>query len=85
MNKKVKILWNDAFFYTTHDVVPESVSLMETTGILEEDGASHMIIREPKTINTKSREEHPKNGKPSFYFIPKEMIVSIEFINNSTD
>jgi len=76
MKNKVKIIWNDAVLLSPN-VKTKKLSKMETIGFLVEENDKFIIVSEPKTINIETRQKHPKK-QPTFYFIPKGMVVSME-------
>ena len=78
-NKKVKIKWVDAVIYNPYGS-QKNISKMETTGILLKDSNGFLWIKNPKTINIKTKEPHPKENDPTFFMIPKGVVTKIEEI-----
>lgn len=87
IGKKVRIKWNDALaifpkrkgdnlFLKKEDTV---LSPMETTGILTRDYEDYVIVENPITINKETKKRHPEKD-PTFYMIPRGMIISVEEI-----
>lgn len=76
MNKKVKIIWNDAKLFSPKD---QEVRLtkMETIGLLKQEFNGYIIVQNPTTINLYTKENHP-GDKPNFYYIPKVLIQIME-------
>ncbi len=74
----MKIIWNDAKLFSpkNKDI---GLSKMETVGLIEEENALGVIVRDPKTINLATKKQHPEK-QPTFYFIPKGMIKLIEYL-----
>lgn len=75
----VKILWQDAISYRTGDKIPLSVSILETTGLLAKEDNDFVVVEKPVTINTRTGKSYPDKA-PTFYFIPRGMIESIESV-----
>lgn len=86
IGKKVKILWHDAIIlypkrkgdtpvFKKEDILP---SVMETTGILEQNWENYVLIAGQNTINKRTGNKHPEQN-PTFYLIPKGMIDSMEY------
>lgn len=75
--KKIKVLWNDAVIYKPHHP-PKGLSRMETVGILFKEDESYLIIKSPRTHNIETRKAHPENKRPTFFFIPKKLVISIQ-------
>jgi len=71
--KKIKVIWNDAklFFPKNEDA---ELSIMETVGFIEAEYGGYLVIKDPKTKNTKTGKNHPDN-QPTFYFIPTALIL----------
>lgn len=89
-NVKIKILWTDAIriFPVRKGDTPvfekeEKIagSKMETVGILEQEQEEGFIVKNPVTIKLSTGEKHPIGDEgPSFYFIPKGMIESTQYL-----
>ena len=75
-NKKVKIIWNDCKLFSPEnkDVL---ISKMKTTGIFEAKRDSYVVIKNPITVDLKTKKKHPQKN-PSYYLIPIEMIENIK-------
>jgi hypothetical protein len=71
----LKISWNDTKVFSPRNAEVR-ISQMQTTGVLEVENKNFYIIRDPKTINTKTKKKHPEQ-QPTFYFIPKGMVVKV--------
>lgn len=78
IGKKVKILWNDAVLLGPDNWNINLLTKMETSGVVIDFKQNYYIIKNPKTINLKTKKQHPKNKKPKFYAIPVGMIEKIE-------
>jgi hypothetical protein len=78
--QKVRVFWEDAVFYGTHDAIPDALSQMETIGFIERETDEYLIIKDPITLNLKKNINHPKEGNPTFYFIPRGMIIKTEIV-----
>lgn len=78
-NKKIKVKWVDAVLYGPSG--QDEITEMKTSGILIRDSKDFLIIKNPKTTKIKTKKKHPKKGTPSFYFIPKGMVLKIEEIS----
>lgn len=87
MNKgqKIKIVWNDAVLVSPkrkgdtpviEDILP---SQMQTVGLLEAEYDDYVLVKNPQTIKTKTGQKYPEKD-PTFYLIPRGMIVSVERI-----
>ncbi len=74
--KKVKIIWNDTTMYSPKNK-EKSLSPMETIGLLEKEDDLYIVIKDPVTKRIGDGSEHPQK-RPTFYLIPKGMIVSTE-------
>ncbi|MEI6296347.1 MAG: hypothetical protein WCO84_01705 [bacterium] len=87
IGKKVKILWNDAVviypadrsFSKSKNTNNAKLTKMETNGVLVQDSEEGIIIKDPKTINIETNKKHPQKD-PTFYFIPKGMIVNMDIV-----
>jgi len=73
---KKLIYWDDAALFSPERAVI-AVTKMQTCGYLEKETEEFVIIRKPITTRVENGTEHPKKT-PTFYFIPKGMITSIE-------
>lgn len=79
MNKsKTKVVWLDILKYgpQTKKLIPTE---MISEGFLVLEDEDKIILSEPETLNTRTNRRHPEK-KPTFYFIPKVLIKSIETI-----
>ncbi len=74
--KYLKITWNDASLFSPSKKYI-NVSIMETVGYLEIENNEFIIVSNPITVNKTSQKKHPDTN-PTFYLIPKGMIVNIE-------
>ena len=74
--KKTRIIWNDARVYSPQDKTV-ALSPMETTGNIEKETETYIVVRNPITVRLSDKKEHPQT-RPTFYMIPKSMIQSIE-------
>jgi len=78
-NKPIKVLWRDAYFYENGNI-RGSISKMTTWGNLYKEEKEYIIVSSPVTINIISKERHPRNINPKYYYIPKGMVISIKEI-----
>ncbi len=76
--KKIRVIWNDARLFSPQQKTI-SLSSMETLGFLEKETDTYLLIKDPITTGRDTGGKHPKQ-KPTFYYIPKGMIQSIEYI-----
>lgn len=88
IQKKIKIKWNDTLVFfpkrkgdtpllKEEDLTPPC---METIGLLDSEHDDYFLIKEPRTINTKTRKKHPEKDA-TFYLIPKGMVESVDYID----
>lgn len=72
----IHLIWTDARLVSPKS--PEiEVSRMRTIGMLECETEAYYIIRDPETVNMRTGKAHPEKT-PTFYFIPKTMVVEIK-------
>lgn len=75
--RQVKVIWNDTKMFSPKNKNIE-LSTMETVGILEIEYDDYFLIKDPVTINLKTRQKHPEKN-PTFYLIPRGMIHNVEY------
>lgn len=75
-HNKIKVIWNDAKFFS-EDNTNINISIMETEGYIEEETKDYLIIKNLSTKNRKTNVCHPRGKKPTFFFIPKCLVVSV--------
>lgn len=76
-NKKIKVLWQDARVFSPQDK-NIALSKMETIGFIERENEHHLVLNHPFTINVETKAAHPLGKKPTFYIIPKKVIISVK-------
>ena len=74
--KRVKIQWKDAVVFSAEKKVI-SLSVMETTGTVAIEHEEYVLVRDPITVALATGKRHPEK-QPTFYYIPRGTIVSIE-------
>jgi len=91
-NKLVKVIWRDAVVFNSENI-PSSPSIEETTGILIAEESDYVLIRQPRTRTIgKNKMSGFVNSifsqlswwfksHPTFFYIPKGMIDTLEVIN----
>lgn len=74
MKKARKIKWHDAIIYSAETAIPDSTSLMETTGFIEYSDATWTVVKNTKTINLKTGKLHPASRKATYFCIPSKSL-----------
>jgi len=76
MNKIIRIKWIDAGIYSPKRKTI-SLSQMESSGIIVREDDDYIVLAEPTTRRMSDESKHPTDN-PTFYIIPRGMIVAIE-------
>ena len=86
--KLVRITWKDAVIFDSAKL-PNQLIPMETRGLLVQEKENYFLIAKPKTKkidqNTPQRflmswTKNVFGKKPTFFYIPKGMVVKIDFL-----
>lgn len=78
INKKVKILWNDAHLFFHRNTKQIKLFQMETEGYIEREEKGYYVVKNTSTKNIETNKNHPSGEKPNFFFIPKSFVISIK-------
>ena len=76
----VSITWKDIVYIANIPI--RECSIMYSEGIVVENGKNYIVLKNPETLRLSPGqiENHPKK-KPTFYVIPKSLIIEVEIIN----
>jgi len=82
--QEVSLVWDDIVIVGNNE--RRNSFLMETSGIVFADFPSHVVLEKPITIRTYPlpEENHPQEGIPSYYVIPKTLLKNSQNILNKT-
>ncbi|MEX2410132.1 MAG: hypothetical protein WD607_01965 [Candidatus Paceibacterota bacterium] len=81
MNKVKTIKWLDAVSYYNLKEMPNKLIEQKTTGEVVEENNDYIVIKDPKTKDYNPNSHRgitEKEKDPTFLFIPKGMIKSVE-------
>jgi hypothetical protein len=74
----VTVIWRDAAgFGLETDLLTLKPSAMRTTGEFHRRTTNGVIIKHPETENTETGASHPKQGTPTYFYIPHATIIEM--------
>jgi hypothetical protein len=85
--QKVKVVWQDAVIFGS-DNIPTKLAIRETRGYLLKEDKNYILIAKPKTdkpnqsklIKVLNFLKTCRQKKPTYFFIPRGMILKIKKI-----
>lgn len=83
--QEVSLVWDDIVIVGNNE--RRDSSLMETSGVVFADFSSHVVLEKPITVRTfpLPEENHPQEGIPFYYVIPKALLKNSRIIFDKTE